>query len=508
MTSPALTTPAITGTATGTGVATAATASTLALRDAQGAITGTNFIEGFTTTATAAGTTTMTVSSTYTQVWTGSLAQTVKLPTTTVAQGQQYEIINQSTGLVTVQSSGANTILILAAGTSAIFTAVVATPTTAANWDAQYISVKAASGKVGTFSNTLTLAGTDGTTITFPSTSATMARTDAANTFTGIQTFSTPIAATSVATMTATVGGGVPTPPNNTTTFLRGDGTFATPAAGGSKFGGTGADGALSISSGTTTLDAANAAVFIKNYSSIAITGTAVLAFINPNANGTVVMLKSQGAVTITSATVPCIEVSNMGAPAPAAQNGVGVNTLGTAGANGYGFSTLYNKGGFPGTTAGANGAAGTPLTDTTFVPLHATAGKYPWVVPASSGANGSVAGGTGTYNCGQGGNGGGALIIECGGALNFTGTINANGGNGTAGFKTTGNTIAGGGGGGGGGVILILYATLTANTGTMNVTAGTTGLSSSGSGYASGAGTGIRSGNGYTFVGANTEYA
>jgi hypothetical protein len=35
-------------------------------------------------------------------------------------------------------------------------------------------------------------------------------------------------------TMTATVGGLVPTPPNNTTTFLRGDGTFAAPAGGGS----------------------------------------------------------------------------------------------------------------------------------------------------------------------------------------------------------------------------------------------------------------------------------
>jgi hypothetical protein len=32
--------------------------------------------------------------------------------------------------------------------------------------------------------------------------------------------------------MTATVGGAVPTPPNNTTTFLRGDGTFATPSTG------------------------------------------------------------------------------------------------------------------------------------------------------------------------------------------------------------------------------------------------------------------------------------
>ena len=37
-----------------------------------------------------------------------------------------------------------------------------------------------------------------------------------------------------VPAMTATVGGAVPTPPNNTTTFLRGDGTFAVPAGGGS----------------------------------------------------------------------------------------------------------------------------------------------------------------------------------------------------------------------------------------------------------------------------------
>lgn len=38
--------------------------------------------------------------------------------------------------------------------------------------------------------NTLTFSGTDSTVITFPATSATMARTDAANTFTGVQTFS------------------------------------------------------------------------------------------------------------------------------------------------------------------------------------------------------------------------------------------------------------------------------------------------------------------------------
>jgi hypothetical protein len=43
--------------------------------------------------------------------------------------------------------------------------------------------------KTLTFSNSLTLAGTDATTLTFPTTSATIARTDAAQTFTGTQTF-------------------------------------------------------------------------------------------------------------------------------------------------------------------------------------------------------------------------------------------------------------------------------------------------------------------------------
>lgn len=45
-----------------------------------------------------------------------------------------------------------------------------------------------AASKTLTANNTLTLAGTDGTTMTFPSTSATVARTDAANSFAGAQT--------------------------------------------------------------------------------------------------------------------------------------------------------------------------------------------------------------------------------------------------------------------------------------------------------------------------------
>lgn len=61
-----------------------------------------------------------------------------------------------------------------------------------------------ADGKTLTVSNTLTLAGTNGTTLTFPSTSATIARTDAANTFTGVQTMTSPAVTTPVLTGSVT----------------------------------------------------------------------------------------------------------------------------------------------------------------------------------------------------------------------------------------------------------------------------------------------------------------
>ena len=72
-----------------------------------------------------------------------------------------------------------------------------------------------ANSKTLTVSNNLTLAGTDGTTMTFPSTSATIARTDAANTFTGVQTLSSsPV----LSTGTVTVSGNAVTIPGNTDT--------------------------------------------------------------------------------------------------------------------------------------------------------------------------------------------------------------------------------------------------------------------------------------------------
>jgi hypothetical protein len=90
---------------------------------------------GYTTTATAAGTTTLTSASNNQQFFTGSTTQTVVLPvTSTLALGLGYLIVNNSTGVLTVQSSGGNTITLVPAGSTVICTCILVTGTTAASW--------------------------------------------------------------------------------------------------------------------------------------------------------------------------------------------------------------------------------------------------------------------------------------------------------------------------------------------------------------------------------------
>jgi hypothetical protein len=104
---------------------------------------------------------------------------------------------------LTIGSSGATTgLLVMAGGTSGIAT----------------ITPQAVAGSA---------------TLTLPNTSGTFAASGTAPVAVSATT-----GAISVAAATATATGLVPTPPNNTTTFLRGDATWATPAAGGGAPGG------------------------------------------------------------------------------------------------------------------------------------------------------------------------------------------------------------------------------------------------------------------------------
>lgn len=93
----------------------------------------------YSTTATAAGTTTLTVNSTRKQFFTGTTTQTVVMPVvSTLRLGDQYTITNLSTGVVTVQSSGANTIKAMAAGSQLVLTCIAITGTGTASWSFSY----------------------------------------------------------------------------------------------------------------------------------------------------------------------------------------------------------------------------------------------------------------------------------------------------------------------------------------------------------------------------------
>jgi len=158
----------------GTGSATVVTipaASAWAGWDANKNLSANNHIEGYTTTVTAAGTTTLVVGSTYEQYFTGTSTQTVVLPvTSTLVLGQQFLIQNRSTGTVTVQSSGANTIKAMEANTQLLVTVISTSLTTAAAWDYAYSVVQGAlpvdDGGTGLSSTTAYAVLTGGTTST------------------------------------------------------------------------------------------------------------------------------------------------------------------------------------------------------------------------------------------------------------------------------------------------------------------------------------------------------
>jgi hypothetical protein len=133
-----------------------------------------NIKMGYTSTATAAGTTTLTATSNCYQRFTGSTTQTIVLPvTSTLATGVTYEIENASTGNLTVNSSGGNLVITIIPGVSVQCMCIGTSLTTAADWDAEYneFATITGTGSVAlsadpTFTGTLTAATVSATTLT------------------------------------------------------------------------------------------------------------------------------------------------------------------------------------------------------------------------------------------------------------------------------------------------------------------------------------------------------
>ena len=251
-------------------------------------------------------------------------------------------------------------------------------------------------------------------------------------------------------------------------------------------YGGDGSDGALTLTSGTTNIDCQNLPFLIKNYTSITITGSSAnLTFTNPGTNGTLIVLKSQGDVIITSTAGggSAINLGSNTALRTGATGGAG-GTGGSSGAVGnkglliLGTESSNGKAGVSGTPSQNGAAPGAALTLTGFYSLDEyvrLSRKSNMIACGSSGGGGG--GGAANISGGDGGMGGGAMIIECAGALTFTGaTIDARGAVGKNGTNAGSNNTYGGGAGGGGagGMVLITYRSLAETvTGTINTNGG-----------------------------------
>ena len=298
---------------------------------------------------------------------------------------------------------------------------------------------------------------------------------------------------------------------------------------------GAGSDGVLNVASGTTTIDLGGLNYVVKQYTSINVSAGATLAFSNPHASGTIIVLKSQGNVTFAGT----VNASGLGAT-----GGVSVNvsrtssghssSAGTAGTNATN-SLGQTRNGAAGlaqalatsnaAASGGGGSASTELSGTasgvatggTASAAAASAGAGITaglstmghggivIAPGAGGSSGGVAvsvnaytSGTFTATSGAAGRGGGALLVYCGG--NYTGaggTVTVAGTNASAGSLVTGaatnwHVAAGGSSGGAGGTFLVLARGSITFTGTHTVAAGT-----SSNGTSSGTGANAHATNG-----------
>ena len=249
------------------------------------------------------------------------------------------------------------------------------------------------------------------------------------------------------------------------------------------KFGGDGADGALDTSGGTVDIDLLNSAYVVKNYTSINV-ATNNLTFSNPASGGSIVVLRSQGNVTVTAT----IDASGLGAGGGAGGTEINNGAAGTTATHIY-DDTNHSGGGGGGTTVSTSGGTAGAIVDNT--QLYSNSAQkieamrhYKLAVGSGGGGGGGGQASGNNPSGGVGGRGGGALLIECKGDLNFTGTITVAGDAGNAGDAASGTGVGGGGGGGGaGGSAIVIYNTATATSGTLT--------SSGGSGGAGGAAAG-----------------
>jgi hypothetical protein len=120
----------------GTGVTASSGASSVVLRDASQNINFNNYVAGYAATTAAAGTTILTVASARNQILIGSTTQTFQLPNaTTLALGQSFLFLNNSSGVLTVKDNASTTIDTIPSG-AVVQIGATSISTSAGSWSA------------------------------------------------------------------------------------------------------------------------------------------------------------------------------------------------------------------------------------------------------------------------------------------------------------------------------------------------------------------------------------
>lgn len=416
---------------------------------------------GYTSTATAAGTTTLTNTSSYYQQFTGSTTQTVVLPvTSTLITGWTFHIVNNSTGNVTVNSSGGNQVIVVVPGTTAMVTCIGTTLTTAADWESGLTDF-------GTYTGTGSVVLGTSPTLTTP-------------------------------TITSIVNSGTLTVPT-------GGGTLATTSSVTSSilqslepiYFGDGSDGDVTITTTTSltrdmfynnlTISGATGIIATNGYrvfvaGTLDVTAAVASAFSHNTSTG----VASPGG-NASGATAGVAGASSTNGPISASAGAAGgtgpVNTpiAGSSGGSQANTTAVFPYGIYSGAVGGAGtsstGSAGSGGTQT--LPTLTFGARRAWIdwtplaagklLAAAGGAGGGSGGGNSSGTAGGGGGGGagcyGLTIYAntinrgAGTAASFINMIGGAGGNGAAG-SSAGH--GGGGGGGQGGFVYIVYGQLT----------------------------------------------